>query len=398
LKILVINCGSSSVKCTLFTMPERQALATGLVEKIGEGGTAMTVEAGGESSAGPCAGETHAEALRLLLDAIRDRHVIESMDELSAVGHRVVHAGELTDSVVVDRKILDLVREQAIFAPLHNPPNLAGLEAALELLPDRPHVAVFDTAFHAGMPPEAFLYALPHELYRDHGVRAYGFHGTSYRYVTGRAAELLGIPQERLNLIALHLGNGCSAAAIRNGRSVDTSMGLTPLQGLVMGTRSGDVDPGLFFFLIQRLGIGADEVYAILNEQSGLLGLSGLSKDVRDVLKAASEGNESAELALSVFAYRVKKYVGAYLAVLGGAHALVFTAGIGENSPEVRRRACEGLEGLGVILDDAKNQAAVGEEAVISAEDSPVAVLVVPTDEALEIAMETYDLLREASR
>jgi acetate kinase len=262
------------------------------------------------------------------------------------------------------------------------------------MMPGKPQVAVFDTAFHATMPREAFLYAIPYSLYTERQVRVYGFHGTSHRYVTHRAARMLAVPVRSVDLVTLHLGNGCSAAAVRNGRSVDTSMGMTPLQGLVMGTRCGDLDAGLFYFLSEWLQMSAAEVYEMLNRQSGLLGLSGVSNDVREILKATSAGNERAQVALDVFAYRVRKYIGAYLAVLGRAHAIVFTAGIGENCPELRRRACAGLEPLGIVLDQERNDNAVGKEAVISADGSPIAVLVIPTDEELQIAIETFAVVQ----
>jgi len=394
MKVLVINAGSSSLKCTLFEMPRRQALADGMVEKIGEGDAIMSFSAAGADVEEPCQADEHAEALQILMDRFLDAdlRILSAVDEIGAVGHRVVHGGESSDSTVVTEDTLRLIRDNAVLAPLHNPPNLAGIGAALRMLPDRPQVAVFDTAFHTSMAPEAYLYALPYSLYRERHVRAYGFHGTSHRYVTSRAAGILGLPPNRINAVTLHLGNGCSATAVRNGRSVDTSMGMTPLQGLVMGTRSGDVDPGLFYFLTQWLSLAPAEVYELLNRQSGLLGLSGVSNDVREILEAAHAGNAQADVALDVFAYRVRKYIGAYFAVLGRVDGVVFTAGIGENCAELRRRICAGLQHLGVILDEARNAEAVGREAVISTEDSPTAVLVVPTNEELQIAIETYEI------
>ncbi len=395
MKILAINAGSSSLKCTLFQMPERRALADGVVEKIGEGDAFLSFSAGATEVRQGCEASDHPAALQALVGCLLDEQsgVLTDLNEIEAVGHRVVHGGETSHSALIDEGTLQVIRENSVLAPLHNPPNLAGVEAALRMMPGTPQVAVFDTAFHTSMPPRAYLYAIPYYLYTERHVRAYGFHGTSHRYVTERAADILQTPVDQVNLITLHLGNGCSAAAVKNGRSVDTSMGMTPLEGLVMGTRSGDVDPGLFYFLAEWLDMSPADVYGLLNRESGLTGLSGVSNDVREILAAESAGDQRAKMALDLFAYRVRKYIGAYFAVLGHVDGLVFTAGIGENCAELRRRACEGLEGLGVVLDEAKNAAAVGREAVISSDDSATAVLVVPTNEALQIAIETYDIV-----
>jgi acetate kinase len=397
MKILVINCGSSSIKCSLFAMPERKVLADCLVEKIGEGDAALSYVVDGRKVKRACKSANHAEALEVALSCfLQESGVLQSLDEIAAVGHRAVHGAEkISRSVAVDDEVMAVIRENFMLAPLHNPPNLTGLEAALKRLPGRLQVAVFDTAFHTSMPPEAYLYAIPHELYREHHVRRYGFHGTSHRYVAERAAQMLGKPPEECNLITLHLGNGCSATAVLKGRSVDTSMGMTPLEGLVMGTRSGDLDPALPYFFSQNLGMKPQEIYDLLNRRSGLAGLSGVGNDMRSIIAAAKGGNERAELALKVFCYRVKKYIGAYMAVLGRLDAVAFTAGIGENAPEVRRRICAGLEGLGIRLDQQANEKAVGREAVISTADSPTTVLVVPTDEALKIAIDTYEIYLE---
>jgi len=399
MKILAINAGSSSLKFTLFQMPERRALADGQVERIGQPGSLLSYEAGDRALEEPCKAASHREALHILMDhLLADRTgAVSGLEEISAVGHRVVHGGPLSESVLVDGDVEALIREYATLAPLHNPYNLAGVQAAREMLPGKPQVAVFDTAFHASMPRQAFLYAVPYSLYQERHVRVYGFHGTSHRYVTHRAAEMLGAPLEALSLITLHLGNGCSAAAVKRGRSVDTSMGMTPLQGLVMGTRSGDVDVGLLFFLTDWLKMTPAEVYDMLNRRSGLLGLSGVSNDVRELLKAVEAGDERADIALDVFAYRAKKYIGAYMAVLGKLDAIVFTAGIGENCPELRKRICAGLEGLGIVLDPRRNVEAIGKAAAINAADSPASILVVPTDEALQIAIETYDVVQEGA-
>jgi len=395
MKILVINSGSSSIKCSLFELPGPSLLARCTVERIGEGKASLVFERDGSLERRAARADTHAEALDAILKRLLegDGRVLEGLEQISAVGHRVVHGGEkVSRSVVVDEGVLEVIRENCALAPLHNPPNLMGLEAALDRLPHAQQVAVFDTAFHATMPPQAYLYALPRELYVKHHIRRYGFHGTSHRYVAERAAQLLGRPLEECNLITLHLGNGCSAAAVRGGRSVDTSMGLTPLEGLVMGTRCGDIDPALPFVLARDLQMRPEEVNELLNRRSGLAGLSGVSNDMREVIQAAQSGDTWAERALDVFCYRIKKYIGAYWAVLGEPHAVVFTAGIGENSPPVRERACAGLEPLGLRLDEGRNLRAVGREAFISADDSPVAALVVPTNEELKIAMDTYQL------
>ena len=400
IKILVVNSGSSSIKCSLFAMPQRTALAQCSVEKIGEGDAMLSFEGGEADYRRPCSAEGHAQALDVVLDCLLEPEagVLESLDEIAAVGHRVVHGGEkVARSVAVDEDVIGVIKENFELAPLHNPPNLAGLEAALERLGGRLQVAVFDTAFHKSMPPEAYLYAIPYEFYQQRHVRRYGFHGTSHRYVAERAAEMLSVEPQRCNLITLHLGNGCSATAVKGGRSIDTSMGMTPLEGLVMGTRCGDIDPALSFFLIEKVGMSPQEAYDLLNRRSGLAGLSGVGNDMREVLAAAASGNRRAELAIKLFCYRVKKYIGAYHAVLGRLDGVVFTAGIGENSPAVRGRICRGLEPLGIRLDEQKNQAAVGREALISGDDSPVAVLVVPTDEALKIAIDTYEIYLQSA-
>jgi len=393
--ILVVNAGSSSLKCALFEMPARRVLASGQVERIGQPDARLSLTGNGLRVGRPCRADDHEQALAALMQCLVDGKVVSDVAQVEAVGHRVVHGGDMTHSVVVDDGVLETIRRCAVLAPLHNPPNLAGLAAASHMLPGRPQVAVFDTAFHSSMPPCAYLYAVPWALYEERRVRAYGFHGTSHRYVAARAAELLGRPAEEVNLITLHLGNGCSAAAVRAGRSVDTSMGLTPLQGLVMGTRCGDVDPGLFFFLSQWLDMSPGEVYDLLNKQSGLAGLSGVGNDMREILRAAEAGSKRAALTLDVFAYRVRKYIGAYWAVLGRVHGVVFTAGIGENSSRIRRMVCAGLEEMGLVLDEARNEAAAGAEAVISAEQSSVCAMVIPTNEELQIAVETYDVLCE---
>jgi acetate kinase len=395
MKILVINSGSSSLKCTLFQMPERRPIADALVERIGEGDAEITFDAGPVSFKRSIKVHNHSEALDAVLGCLQKESggALASLDEIGAVGHRVVHGGEkFSSSVAVDEDVIRAIRENFELAPLHNPPNLLGIEASMERLKGRLQVAVFDTAFHETMPRQAYLYALPYELYEKHHIRRYGFHGISHRYVAEKAAQMLSKHPQQCNLITLHLGNGCSATAVKGGKSVDTSMGLTPLEGLAMGTRVGDADPTVIFYLMEKMGMSPQETHDLLNRRSGLAGMSGVGNDMRKIIAAAQGGNERAELAIEVFCYRAKKYIGAYLAALGGADGIVFTAGIGENSPEIRRRICQGLESLGICLDDKKNRAAVGREAIISSEQSRVAVMVVPTDEALMIAIDTYEI------
>ncbi len=404
-KILVINSGSSSLKCSLFSFSDGDAsgeqspqrLASGSVDRIGEEKAGLSLETEQSTVERGCRAPDHGAALEGLLKAlVAEMSSLESLDEISAVGHRVVHGGEdISESVAVDDGVIDAIEENAELAPLHNPPNLTGLRAARERLPERLQVAVFDTAFHQSMPPRAYLYAIPYEMYEDKDVRRYGFHGTSHRYVAERGAEMLGQPLGETNLITLHLGNGCSATAVRNGQSVDTSMGLTPLEGLVMGTRSGDIDPSLPYLMTQLAEMSPEEVYEMLNRQSGLLGLSGISNDMREIIssmEAQDDGAERAKKALEVFSYAVKKYIGSYWAILGDLHGIVFTAGIGENCPRVRRMACSGMEKMGLKLDADRNKRAIGSESMVSTPDSDVPVMVVPTDEELKIAMDTFEI------
>lgn len=383
MQVLVINSGSSSVKYELFEMePERSAPGAGDGSPVWSAGVAEgEVEVGGQDGA-----ESIDAAFLSILSELSDCDTPMDRGALAAVGHRVVHGGErFTQPVIIDDTVIEAIRELALLAPLHITANLAGVEAARSHLPDVPHVAVFDTTFHRTMPPHACAYGLPREVARANGIRRYGFHGTSHAYVSRRAAQLLGRPLESLDLITLHLGNGASVAAIRGGESVDTSMGMTPLEGLVMGTRCGDLDPAIPMLLGELTGRSREDVHRLLNHESGLAGLCG-ANDMRDVHRLADGGDDDARLALEVFCYRAKKYVGAYLAVLGRADALVFTAGIGENDPDVRARICAGLERLGIDIDEDKNSALVGAEGVISSQGAEVTVLVIPTDEELEIA------------
>ena len=397
MKILVINCGSSSIKYQLLDMEREQVLAEGLLEKIGEPGALLSHRVGKEVIKEEVIAHSHREGLRLVIDHLLEKSggVIKDPSEISAVGHRVVHGGDaFIESTLIDEKVMQTIRKFAALAPLHNPPNLAGIEAAMDLLPDAPQVAVFDTSFHQTMPREAYIYALPYEFYEKYGVRRYGFHGTSHRYVALRAAQILGRNPKDLRIITCHLGNGCSMAAVDRGKSVDTSMGFTPLEGLPMGTRCGDIDPSIVFIIAEKEGLDLTEVGEILNRKSGLLGISGVSNDVREIRSAAERGNDRARLALQILAYRVRKYVGAYAAVLGGLDVIVFTAGIGENADYVRAEVCRGLEFLGVHLDESRNREPLRWQGVISREDSKVKVLVVPTREELMIARDTLEILQ----
>lgn len=382
MRVLVLNSGSSSIKYRLFRIGSMEVLRAGIVDRIGE--------------PEPSAARDHGEGFGRVMADLSDSGAIGEPGGLFGIGHRVVHGGErFREPVRVDHKTLDAIREMIPFAPLHNPGNLQGIEIALAACPGVPQVAVFDTAFHQTMPPLAYHYALPRHLYDSHRVRRYGFHGTSHAHVARRAAELLGKPPEALNLITLHLGNGASATAIREGKSVDTSMGMTPLEGLIMGTRCGDLDPAVPFFLVEATGKDPGEIRTMLNEESGLKGICGAG-DMREVHRMGAAGDPSADLAVDMYCYRVRKYIGAYTAVLGRVDALVFTGGIGENDAEVRRRACEGLSLLGIAVDEAGNGSPSKEPREIQREGMPVKVLVIPTDEELEIALQTVACIRNA--
>jgi acetate kinase len=380
LKVLVLNSGSSSIKYRLFRIESMDVLRAGVVDRIGE--------------PGPTAVLDHGEGFRRVMADLSDSGAIGDPAGLFGIGHRVVHGGErFREPVRVDHGILEAIRAMIPFAPLHNPGNLQGIEVALATCPGVPQVAVFDTAFHQTMPPLAFHYALPRHLYDAHRVRRYGFHGTSHVHVARRAADLLGKPPASVNLITLHLGNGASAAAIRGGKSVDTSMGMTPLEGLIMGTRCGDLDPAVPFFLGAATGKDPGEIQTLLNEESGLKGICG-ANDMREVHRRAAAGDPAASLAIDMYSYRIRKYIGAYIAVLGRVDALVFTGGIGENDAEVRRRACEGLAPLGIAVDEAGNGSPSREPREIQREGMPVKVLVIPTNEELEIALQTVACIR----
>ena len=393
--VLVVNCGSSSIKYSLFRMrdgEEAEVLASGIVEKIGEPVSRLNRKVGQTKESRDVRAPDHQAAFSLMIRALVEGPpaVIAGPHEIQAVGHRLVHGAErFTESVFIDRQVIEAIEACVPLAPLHNPPNLIGLRAAMALMPGVPQVGVFDTAFHQTMEPRAFLYAVPYDFYTKHRIRRYGFHGTSHRYVTEAAARFLRKPLDRTNVITCHLGNGCSMTAVLGGKSVDTSMGLTPLEGLVMGTRSGDVDPALAFHVIRALGMTVDQVDAVLNRESGLVGLSGVSNDMREVLRAAEEGKGRARLAIDIFCYRIRKYVGAYTAVLGEVDALVFTGGIGENSARIRAGACEGLQPLGYTMDPAKNAAPDRGPRDLAAPESPKRILVIPTDEEAMIARDT---------
>lgn len=396
MKILVINCGSSSLKYQLFDMTDESVLAKGLVERIGIAGSILTHEREGKEKVKITAEiDNHAAAIRLVMDALihPDYGVIKNMQEIYAVGHRVVHGAEkFARSVRITSDVMQALEECSEMAPLHNPPNISGINACEELMPQVPQVGVFDTAFHQTMPPKAYIYGLPYEAYEKYGVRRYGFHGTSHRFVSARVAEVLGRDIKDLKIITCHLGNGSSIAAIEHGRSVDTSMGFTPLEGLVMGTRSGDLDPAIIPYLMKKTGMSVNEIDTYINKKSGVLGISGVSSDFRDIETAAwKEGNQRAQLALDIFAYKVIKDIGAYAAAMNGVDVIVFTAGLGENSKETRAEVCESLSHLGVKLDGEKNNVR-SQLREISTVDSKVKVFIVPTNEELVIARDTKEI------
>ena len=398
MNILVINCGSSSLKYQLINMENECALAKGLVERIGIEGSILTQKVEGRDKyVIQQTMKDHKDAIKLVLDALVDKEngVINSMDEISAVGHRVVHAGEkYSESVVINDEVMVALEDCVKLAPLHNPPNIIGINACKALMPNTPMVAVFDTAFHQTMPKKAYLYPLPYELYEKHSVRKYGFHGTSHKYVSQVAAEMMGKNIEELKIVTCHLGNGASIAAVEGGKSIETSMGFTPLEGIAMGTRSGSIDPAITTYLMNELHLSADEVNDVLNKKSGVLGISGVSSDFRDVEDAAAKGDERSQLALDVFYYKVKKFIGSYTAVMDGVDCIVFTAGLGENSPEMREEVCKGLGYLGVELDVEKNKVR-GKATEVSKEGSKVKVFVIPTNEELMISRDTVALIKK---
>jgi acetate kinase len=396
--ILAINAGSSSLKFQLIHMPEEDVKAVGLVERIGLNDSIFTIKFNGEKDETTKDIENHEEAVKMLLEKLTSTGVISSLDEIDGVGHRVVHGGEkFSDSVLITDQVMEEIAEVSELAPLHNPANLTGIRAFKEILPNIPAVAVFDTAFHQTMPPESYLYSLPYDYYEKYGIRKYGFHGTSHKYVSQRAAELMDRPVEQLRLISCHLGNGASIAAIEGGKSVDTSMGFTPLAGVTMGTRSGNIDPALIPFIMRKTGKTADEVLHVLNKESGMLALSGFSSDLRDIESKSEAGDERAELALDVFAERIHKYLGSYAARMSGVDAIIFTAGVGENSTTVRERVLKGLEFMGVYYDPSLNNVR-GKEQFLTYPHSPVKVIVIPTNEEVMIARDTVRLAETVTK
>lgn len=397
-KILVINCGSSSLKYQLFLMKDGIRLVKGLIERIGQKDSCIMQETkDGKSLNNKVAAKDHKTAFKFAIEAILDKKkgVLDNMDQIDGVAHRVVHGGEkYSDAVIIDDNVLSAIEELSDLAPLHNPVNLEGIKAAFEFLPNIKNTATFDTSFHQTIPDYAYTYAIPYELYDKYKIRRYGFHGTSHKFVARKAVEYCKRAKENTNLITCHLGNGCSITAVAFGKSCDTSMGFTPLEGLIMGTRSGDIDPAIIHYLSDK-GYTDKEIINILNKKSGLLGISGLSNDLRDLQKAADEGDKRAKLAIDAFAYRIKKYIGAYSAIMVKVDILVFTGGIGENSVMMRELVAKNLENIGYVLDNQKNKLVGNHIGIISADYSPVTIIVVPTDEERGIAEDCYKLLFE---
>lgn len=396
MKVLVINCGSSSLKYQVLDMTNEELICKGLVERIGMDGSVIShTKTGMDKFVLEAPMKDHKDAIGHVIDAIQDAEhgVVKDMSEIGAVGHRVVHAGEkFAHSVLITDEVIKALEECVDLAPLHNPPNLLGIAACQELMPGTPMVGVFDTAFHQTMPPQSYIYAIPYEYYEKYGIRRYGFHGTSHKYVSERAAEMLNVNIEDMKIITCHLGNGASVSAIKRGKCIDTSMGLTPLEGLVMGTRSGDIDPAIVTYIREKENLEQGVANEILNKKSGMLGISGVSSDFRDIEAAAEDGNERAMLALKVFAQRVKFYIGGYIAEMNGVDAIVFTAGVGENDMGMRDIICNEMGNLGIKLDLVKNKVR-GKEMVISTDDSKVKVLLIPTNEELMIARDTYNIV-----
>jgi acetate kinase len=398
MKILVLNCGSSSIKFQLFEMSDQTVLAKGLVEKIGLNGSCLKLTKGNGDQV-VFEGEIldHKIGIEYVLGILSSKKhgCLFSLSEISAVGHRVVHGGEMFNtSVLITEEVISALEKCIDLAPLHNPPNLKGIEAISELIPDTVQVGVFDTAFHQTMPKYAYMYAIPYSLYQKYAIRRYGFHGTSHRYVSMRACEILNVDFQSQKIIACHLGNGASITAIDHGISVDTSMGFTPIEGLIMGTRAGDLDIGVVTYLMEKENLGVEAASTLFNKHSGMLGLSGISSDFRDIYKAANEGDELSQMAIKMFCYRVKKYIGSYTAAMNGCDILIFTGGVGENSDVTRKGICEDLEWMGFEMDEIRNLGLFGIEAVISSEKSKVKIMVVPTDEELMIAKDTLEFIK----
>lgn len=398
MKILVINCGSSSIKYKLYEMDDQSVLAAGGIEKIGLEGSFLKTKINGETKIIESACPTHTEGIKLMFDTLLhpEYGAIHSLDEISAAGHRIVAGGRFTESQVVTDAMLEEWKQYMDLAPLHSPAHLKGYNAVKQMLPELPQVFVFDTAFHQTMPEKCYMYAVPYKYYENNNIRRWGAHGTSHRFVTARVCEFLGLPSaEGTRIITCHIGNGASISAVKDGKCFETSMGLTPLEGMMMGTRSGDIDASAVLAIMKAEGLTPDEMSDLLNKQSGVLGISGVSSDMREVTAAAEAGNKQAALALEMYSHRIKKYIGSYAAIMGGVDIIVFTAGVGEHQWDVRYNSTSGLEFLGVKLDEAKNRKNFGEEEVISAEDSRVKVVVVPTDEELMIASDTLALVQK---
>ncbi|WML47296.1 acetate kinase [Neobacillus sp. PS3-34] len=391
-KVIAINAGSSSLKFQLFEMPSEEVITKGLIERIGLNDSIFNITVNGEKVQEITDIPDHEVAVKLLLEKLTSSGIINSLDEIEGIGHRVVHGGEaFNDSVLITEDVINQIEALSELAPLHNPANITGILAFQRVLPNVPAIAVFDTAFHQTMPESSFLYSLPYDYYEKYGIRKYGFHGTSHKYVSERAAELLGRPIEQLRLISCHLGNGASIAAIEGGKSIDTSMGFTPLAGVTMGTRSGNIDPALLPFIMEKTNQTAEEVLDVLNKKSGMLGVSGFSSDLRDIEVQAKQGNNRAQLALDVFANRIHKYIGSYASRMYGVDAIIFTAGIGENSDVIRENVLKGLEFMGVYWDPALNKVR-GEEAFVNYPHSPVKVIIIPTNEEVMIARDVVRL------
>lgn len=398
MKILVLNCGSSSIKYKLFEMESKEVVAQGGIEKIGMKGSFLKLTLPDDRKV-MLEGEIleHRAGIEYILGVLLSKEYgcIESLEEIDAVGHRVVHGGErFNSSVLITDEVIEMLNESIELAPLHNPPNLKGIYAIQELLPDTPQVSVFDTAFHQTMPDYAYMYGIPYSLYEKYGIRRYGFHGTSHRYVSKRACEFLGVPYGEQRIITAHIGNGGSVTAIKNGKSIDTSMGMTPVEGLIMGTRSGDVDPGVISYIMDKEHMGTNGISTLLNKFSGVLGISGVSSDMREIEASIKSGNKRAQLAMNTYNYRIKKYVGSYAAILGGVDILVFTGGVGENQAVTRRDVCKNMEFMGIELDEELNESVRAKEVIISKPTSKVKVVIIPTDEELTIAKDTVAILQ----
>ena len=402
MKILVLNCGSSSVKYKLMSMTNKDTLAQGGVEKIGLYGAFLKfTDNDGKKVVLEHAMPDHQEAIDFILKTLisKEYGCVESLNEIDAIGHRVVHGGDkFSSSVLITDEVLQKITECIPLAPLHNPPNIEGIKAVEALIPGKPQVAVFDTAFHQTMPQAAYMYALPYKMYEKYAVRRYGFHGTSHRYVSQRVCEFLGVDITEQKIITCHIGNGGSITAVLNGKSVDTSMGFTPVEGLMMGTRSGDVDAGALAYIMEKEGLSAEGMSNLVNKESGVVGISEISSDMRDIENAAAEGNERAILTLAMYDYRIKKYIGEYAAAMGGVDIIVFTGGVGENQWETRRVVCQNMEYMGIEFDAEKNDRLRGEEAIISKPSSKVKVLVIPTDEEIMIALDTQEIVAEIKK